>query len=283
MTDKLLNIPKKPLPTLLTTIGIPFAFIFSIFSFLKIGFNLEDFKNNLKNRFIVTDPLFNPKWSWAIENASEALLETIQIAILASIVGCFVALPFSFYASRATNKNSYSYFIYKSFLNLVRTIPDLFWAMLFTVAVGLGPFAGVLALIMFSLAIMGKLLSETIDSIDPGPMEAAKATGASHNQAVFTSALPQVLPNFTAYFLYIFELCIRASVILGLVGAGGVGRIIETQRIFLRFDRISPIVVLILVVVIAIEQFSVWLRRKILWKSLKNQFNKIYLNMVLHF
>ena len=136
--------------------------------------------------------------------------------------------------------------------------------MLFTVAVGLGPFAGVLALVMFSLAIMGKLLSVTIDSIDFGPLEAANARGAKHTQAVFTSALPQILPNFTAYFLYIFELCIRASVILGLVGAGGVGRIIETQRIFLRFDRISPIIVLILIAVIAIEQFSVWLRRKIL-------------------
>jgi phosphonate transport system permease protein len=186
----------------------------------------------------VTDPLFNPKWSWAWENTADAMVETVQIAILASIVGCAIALPLSFYASRATNLNKYSYFLYKSFLNLVRTIPDLFWAMLFTVAVGIGPFAGVLALIMFSLAIMGKLLSETIDSIDPGPMEAAKATGSTHNQTVFTSALPQVLPNFTAYFLYIFELCIRASVILGLVGAGGVGRIIETQRIFLRFDRI---------------------------------------------
>ena len=95
-------------------------------------------------------------------------------------------------------------------------------------------------------------------------MEAAKATGASQNQSVFTSALPQVLPNYTAYFLYIFELCIRASVILGLVGAGGVGRIIETQRIFLRFDRISPIIVIILVVVILIEQFSVWIRRRII-------------------
>ena len=163
-----------------------------------------------------------------------------------------------------SGKSSLLKLLYKSFLNLVRTIPDLFWAMLFTVAVGIGPFAGVLALIMFSLAIMGKLLSETIDSIDPGPMEAAKATGSSHNQSVFTSALPQVLPNYTAYFLYIFELCIRASVILGLVGAGGVGRIIETQRIFLRFDRISPIIVIILVVVILIEQFSVWIRRRII-------------------
>ena len=208
--------------------------------------------------------MFDPSWQWAFENASEALVETIQIAILASILGCYIALPLSFYASRATNQTTLTYYFYKSFLNFIRTIPDLFWAMLFTVAVGLGPFAGVLALVMFSMAIMGKLLSETIDSIDLGPMEAAKASGAKHTQAVFTSALPQILPNFTAYFLYIFELCIRASVILGLVGAGGVGRIIETQRIFLRFDRITPIIVLILGAVIAIEQFSVWLRRKIL-------------------
>ena len=76
--------------------------------------------------------------------------------------------------------------------------------------------------------------------------------------------MPQILPNFTAYFLYIFELCIRASVILGLVGAGGVGRIIETQRIFLRFDRISPIIVFILFAVIFIEQISVYVRRKVL-------------------
>ena len=133
----MIDLPKKPLPSILTVIGIPFAFLFSLYSFLQIGFNLEDFRTNLQNRYIVTDPLFNPKWSWAIENASAALVETIQIAILASILGCFIALPLSFYASRATNKNSYSYFLYKSFLNLVRTIPDLFWAMMFTVAVGL--------------------------------------------------------------------------------------------------------------------------------------------------
>ena len=260
----MIKVPRKPLPSLLTVVGYPFALFFSIFSFFQVGFNIDDFKRNWENIKLVTDTLFDPKWDWAIENASLALLETIQIAILASILGCFIALPLSFYASRATNQTTFTYVVYKSFLNFIRTIPDLFWAMLFTVAVGLGPFAGVLALVMFSLAIMGKLLSETIDSIDLGPLEAAKASGAKHTQAVFTSALPQILPNFTAYFLYIFELCIRASVILGLVGAGGVGRIIETQRIFLRFDRISPVIVLILIAVIAIEQFSVWLRRKIL-------------------
>ena len=259
-----LNIPKKPLPSPLIYLGIPFFLLFTYFSFNKIGFNLDDFKRNLDNRFIVTDPLFNPKWNWAFNNTFEPLIETIQIAILASIIGSLIALPISFFASRTTNPSALSFVFNKGFLNLIRTIPDLFWGMLFVAAVSQGPFAGVLALLMFSLAIMGKLLSETIDAIDTGPLEAARATGASQQQTVFSSALPQVMPNFLAYFLYIFELCIRASVILGLVGAGGVGRIIETQRIFLRFDRISPIIVFILVIVILIEQVSIYTRRKIL-------------------
>ncbi len=154
----MIKVPKKPLPSLLTVIGYPFAIALTIFSFFQVGFNIEDFKKNWENRKLVTDTLFNPKWEWAIENASQALLETIQIAILASILGCFIALPLSFYASRATNQTTVTYLIYKSFLNFIRTIPDLFWAMLFTVAVGLGPFAGVLALVMFSMAIMGKVI-----------------------------------------------------------------------------------------------------------------------------
>ena len=110
------KVPKKPLPSLLAVIGYPFTIAFSIFSFFQIGFNLEDFKRNFANRRLVTDTLFNPKWDWAIENASQALIETIQIAILASILGCFIALPLSFYASRATNQTTTTYFIYKSFL-----------------------------------------------------------------------------------------------------------------------------------------------------------------------
>jgi phosphonate transport system permease protein len=258
------SIPKKPFPSPLLYLGIPLVCIFTRFCFNKIGFDWDKFKTNLDNRHIVTDPLFNPKWGWAIEHTALPLIETIQIAILASIIGCFVALPISFFASKTTNPSIFTFILNKSFLNLIRTIPDLFWGMLFVAAVSQGPFAGVLALTMFSLAIMGKLLSETIDAIDLGPLEAARATGSSQQQTVFSSALPQVMPNFIAYFLYIFELCIRASVILGLVGAGGVGRIIETQRIFLRFDRISPIIVFILVVVILIEQVSVYVRRKVL-------------------
>ena len=87
----MIKVPKKPLPSLLTVIGYPFAIALSIFSFFQVGFNLEDFKRNLANRKLVTDTLFNPKWDWAFENAAQALVETIQIAILASILGCFIA------------------------------------------------------------------------------------------------------------------------------------------------------------------------------------------------
>ena len=259
-----IRIPKKPFPSPLLYLGIPMVLLFTNYSYNKIGFSFKDFQRNLDNRHIVTDPLFNPKWSWAIENTASPMIETVQIAILASLIGCFVALPISFFASKTTNPSRLTFLLNKSFLNLIRTIPDLFWGMLFVAAVSQGPFAGVLALTMFSLAIMGKLLSETIDSIDVGPLEAARSTGATQQQAVYSSALPQVMPNFLSYFLYIFELCIRASIILGLVGAGGVGRIIETQRIFLRFDRISPIIVFILLIVIFIEQISIYIRRKVL-------------------
>ena len=138
-----------------------------------------------------------------------------------------------------------------------------YWAMLFVASLGIGPFGGALALIFFSLAIMSKLLSETIDAVDPGPLEAAKATGSMHLPALRTSVLPQVLPNYVAYALYIFEINIRASVVLGLVGAGGIGRVLETQRSFFRFDRVIAIVAVIFVMVFVIEQVSVALRRRL--------------------
>jgi phosphonate transport system permease protein len=135
--------------------------------------------------------------------------------------------------------------------------------MIFVTSLGSGAFAGTLALFFFSLAIMSKLLSETVDSADPRALEAAKATGSKHFPAVRSAVLPQVLPNYVAYSLYVFEINIRASVVLGLVGAGGIGQVIETQRGFFRFDRVLAVVILIFVLVFVIEQVSIALRRRL--------------------
>ena len=207
--------------------------------------------------------LWLPAWEFGSATQPSPIVETFRIAIIAATIGTTVALPVAFMASKVTAPNTLVYLLNKGFMNFIRTIPDLFWAMLFVASLGIGPFGGALALIFFSLAIMAKLLSETIDAVDPGPLEAAKATGSMHLPALRTSVLPQVLPNYVAYALYIFEINIRASVVLGLVGAGGIGRVLEAQRSFFRFDRVIAIVAVIFVIVFVIEQVSVALRRRL--------------------
>ena len=243
---------------------IALAFVsFTVFSANRVGFSIGRIADNFDKAKLLLEKFWPPDWEWAAENVPGPMVETVQIAVLAAIIGCMAALPIAFWASRLTANNRWVYYLDKGFLNVVRTIPDIFWAMLFVSAIGFGAFAGLLALIVFSLSITGKLLSETVDSADPGPLEAAKSTGAGHTQAVQASVLPQVLPNYVAYALYIFELDIRASAVLGLVGAGGIGRVLEAQRAFFRFDRITAVVIVVFVIVFLIEQVSVFVRRRL--------------------
>lgn len=234
---------------------------FTVYSGRRVGFSLTSLKDLPSNP--LWEKFWPPEWDWVFANAIDPLIETFQIAILATLVGCLLALPVSFAMSRLTSHNSYTYFGSKAIMNLIRTIPDLFWAKLFVTAIGIGAFAGTLGLIIFSLSVMVKLFSETIDAADPGPLEAAEAAGGTHIASVKVGVLPEVLPNYVAYALYVFELNIRASVVLGLVGAGGVGRVLEAQRQFFQFDRIMGIVILLFVVVFTLEQISVAIRRRL--------------------
>lgn len=262
----------------LPILGVISTVVFmTAFAGAQVGFTIPGLISNISN--IVNVPNFwPPDYGWAIGEGqwwwppswefgaplrSNPLVETFRIAVVSSVIGCVIALPVAFMASTLTTPGRVIYLVDKGFMNLIRTIPDLFWALLFVIAVTGGPFAGALALTFFSLAIMAKLLSETIDAVDPGPIEAAKATGAKHFPAVRASVLPQVLPNYVAYALYIFELNIRASVVIGLVGAGGIGRVVEAQRSFFRFDRVLAVITLIFVIVFVIEQVSIAIRRRL--------------------
>ncbi len=252
-------------------ISVTAAVVFTMLAFNKIQFSVFEMFSRATQVTTLVEQLWPPDFTWAKSIGQpetfvlwQPYVETLRIAVVGATTGVFLAVPLAFSASRLTTPNATVYWIAKSTMNLIRTIPDLFWGILFAAAVGFGsPFPGALAMIMFSVAIMGKLLSETIDAIDPGPLEAAKSTGASHWQMVKAAAFPQVVPHYVAYGLYIFELNVRASVILGFIGAGGIGRLLDERRNFFQWDQVMAIVLVIFVTVILIEIVSIWVRRRI--------------------
>lgn len=261
------------------SLGVTAAVLtFTWFAGSGVGFSIPAFFGNIA-KIVELPRLWPPGFTWAIGSGNwwwvpswefgdpflaNPLVETVRIAITATTLGCIIALPIAFMASKLTAPNQTAYVVDKGFLNVVRTIPDLFWALILVASVGFGPFAGAIALTVFSMSIMAKLLSETVDAADPGPLEAAKAAGGQHFPSVRVSVMPQVLPNYAALSLYIFELNLRASAVLGIVGAGGIGRVIEAQRTQAHFDRVIAVLVPLLVLVIIVEQISVVIRRRLI-------------------
>ena len=236
---------------------------YTLFAGHKVGFDASTFWNVWSNP--LWEKFWPIPWDWVLDrhNVLDPLVETLQIAVVSTLIGCTLALPLAFAMSPLTSPNRVTLVVSRSAMNVVRAVPDLFWAKLLVPAVGGGAFAGSWALSVFSLGVMVKLFSETIDGADPRPLEAARAAGGRHGPVVRTGVLPTVLPEYVAYGLYVFELNIRASVVLGLVGAGGIGRVVEAQRQYFRFDRVLGVLVLVFVVVFVIEQVSVAIRRRL--------------------
>jgi phosphonate transport system permease protein len=216
----------------------------------------------------------NPLWKrfWPIDwdfvldrrNVLDPLVQTFQIAVVATVIGCALALPISFMMSPLTTPNRPVFYVVRAVMNVIRAIPDLLLAVVLVAAVSIGAFGGAIALTVFSLAVLVKLFSESIDNADPRPLEAATSAGGTHVSAVRMGVLPEVFPAYVAYSAYVFELNVRASVVLGLVGGGGIGRVIEAQRQFFRYDRILGILIIIFVIVAIIEQISDFIRRRLL-------------------
>lgn len=203
---------------------------------------------------------------WPLEYLSEIrarMLETIKIAFAASVIGSLFALPFVMIGARNLAATRLVYNFGRGLLNLMRTIPDLVLATLLTAAFGIGPFAGLLALIFFTFGVVAKLLTDTIETIDPGPMEAIVAAGGTRFQRAVFAVLPQVGPDFLAYTLYAFEINIRVAAVLGLVGAGGIGQILLRDIRFFRYGHVGLIIAVTFLVVFVIDSFSTWLRRRL--------------------
>ena len=257
--------PRKPAASPILSLGLV-AFLAITWASLSdqfgIGFDLGRLIGDLTRGAPILGELLSPNWGF-VARTVEPMLETFQMAVLASLIGCGIALPVAFLASRVTAPNRPAFAIDRGVLSVIRAIPDILYALIFVAAVGVGPLPGVLALILFNIGVVAKLLSETIDGVDVGPIEAARAAGANRTQTIRSAVLPQVLPNYVAYALYTFELNIRASTVIGITGAGGIGNLLIAQYRFFNWGNVSVIVIELFVFVFLIEVASIWLRRRL--------------------
>jgi phosphonate transport system permease protein len=257
--------PTKPRASLVVPIGlVVFVLITwaSISESFGIGLDIGELIADITRGAGILGELLSPNWGF-LPRTVEPMLETFKMAVIASVIGCGVGLPLAFIVSRVTAPNTPTMLLGRSILSVIRAIPDILYALVFVAAVGIGPLPGIAALVFFNLGVVSKLLSETVDGVDPGPIEAARAGGGNRTQTVRWAVLPQVLPNYVAYALYTFELNIRASTVIGIVGAGGIGYLLIGQYRFFAWSNVSVIIVELFVLVLVIEFVSIWLRRRL--------------------
>jgi phosphonate transport system permease protein len=191
------------------------------------------------------------------------LAETFQIAVLGTTIASILAVPFGFLGARNLSRFRSQPYAAKIALDAIRTFPELLLGLVFIRGVGPGPFAGVLTLGVHSIGMLGKLYAEVVEGIDPAPLEALSAGGATRAQVVRYAVVPQVLPEFASQAIYRFEINMRAAATLGLVGAGGIG----TPLLFALYQHDWPRVGLILAgiisVVVLVDFGSSWLRSRL--------------------
>ena len=198
------------------------------------------------------------EWSLEISLIVEKMIETIFLGMMATFFGVILAIPVSFLAARNLMSSSPLtlgvYYLVRTVMNIVRSIETIIWALIFVVIVGLGPFAGTLALTIHSVAALAKLYSEAIESIDSGPIEAIHATGANWVQTVVFAVIPQIVPSFVSFTIYRWDINVRMSTIIGLVGGGGIGFLL-VQWIRLLDYRAAGIAVWFIAVTVAILDY----------------------------
>ena len=203
-----------------------------------------------------------PDWSY-FQVITTAMLDTIRMAIIGTTLGAILAIPLALFAASNVFTNTFLYSPARMILNFIRTIPDLLLAAIFVAIFGIGPLPGILALTFFSIGLVAKLLYESIESIDPGPLEAMTAVGATKVQWIVYGVIPQVKAHFVSYVLYTFEVNVRAAAVLGLVGAGGIGLYYDRTLGFLQYQQTASIIIYTLIVVLLIDYISTLLREKL--------------------
>jgi phosphonate transport system permease protein len=226
--------------------------------------------------------LFPPDLSAAtLRDAAAGAVETFAISLVGSVLSVGVAFPLALAATRTilyrgvlyerqrlgparTCLRMAVYAASKAVLAVLRTVPEIVWALIFVFVVGLGPFPGVLALGFHTGGVLGKLFGEVLEDVDPRPLEELQSTGAGRLAIVFYGILPQALPQFVSYALYRWEVNIRAAAVMGFVGAGGLGQRIYIAISLFHEHQLLTLILAIYVMVTLVDVLSAWLRARLI-------------------
>ncbi|MFG1331247.1 phosphonate ABC transporter, permease protein PhnE [Xanthobacter autotrophicus] len=239
----------------------------AVFGFWRLDFNLDRIGSGLVQLGHFLTLMIPPDPGTQLPLYIHALGETLAIAFLGTLLGALVAFPFGFLAAKNVIPNIFAHFAVRRLLDTVRGVDRLIWALIFVTVVGLGPFAGILAIATASFAELGKLFSEAVEALDRKPVEGIVSTGGSEVEAVRFGMLPQVLPVLASQLLYYFESNARQSTIVGIVGAGGLGLHLAEQIRVLEWQKVSFLILMMLVMVAVIDFISSRLRFSIIGKT----------------
>jgi len=199
-----------------------------------------------------------------LEDLMPPMIETLEMALLGTTIPIFFALPLAFLCAVNTTPHPMVSIIMRLLVGVFRTVPELIWAMVLVTAVGLGPFPGVLALTLHSIGGLGKFYYEAIESADPGVMEAMEAAGASRFKVIWFGVMPNVLPVMMSSTLFYWEYNNRASTVLGLVGAGGIGLALTHALQDFRYPEVVTCLILIVLILVVIDRISAFVRGRII-------------------
>lgn len=226
------------------------------------GFDMGIIVSKFSKMLDLMKKILRPDWTFFPKVVSP-LIDTIKMSILGTVIGCLLALPVAILSSSNINHNLPIVNVCRFILALIRTLPTLIIALVCALIFSLGTFSGTVAIAIFTFGIVAKMLFESIETIDMGPFEAMEALGANKFQAFWSACVPQILPVYLSHSLYCFEMNVRASAILGYVGAGGLGITINERIGWRDYNSLGMVLLSLFVVVVAIDFFSEYLRRKL--------------------
>jgi phosphonate transport system permease protein len=250
-------------PNVLTFVLLLAVAAFILASFHQSGLSIEKLVRGFPALGRLVEQMLPP----SIERMPQVLnllLQTFMMAVSGTLLGLIFSLPLAILAAPGLSPHPAFVWMVRGLVAFFRTVPDLVWAIVFVIAVGLGPAAGVLALMVDTIGFAARFFAEAMEETDKGPREALTAMGARRSGIIFSAVLPQALPSMINTSLFSLEKATRGSVVLGLVGAGGIGIELKVSLEMFDYDQAATTIIAIFLLVLIVERASTWIRSRVI-------------------